>query len=52
VPLGCKTPVVLRSLGKGQYEFESDAYVHGYMAGEAVAEWRRGKRVLEKFVVV
>lgn len=37
---GCGTPVILREVergnGEGTYEFVSDAFVHGFMDGEAV----------------
>lgn len=52
VPLGCPTPVVLRDIGGGQYEYMSDAYVYGFMNGEAIDEWERGERELEEFVLV
>lgn len=33
---GAKTPVVLRKVGEGRYEFLGEAYVHGIMHGEAL----------------
>ncbi|KAI0429274.1 heterokaryon incompatibility protein-domain-containing protein [Xylaria sp. FL1042] len=51
VPLGCKTPIVLRQDGNDEYRLVGDAYVDGYMTGKAVKEWRDGKRTLENYVL-
>jgi hypothetical protein len=52
VPLGCSTPILLRSEGpSGEYRFVGDVYIHGYMHGLAVQEWKDGKRKLEKYVL-
>lgn len=49
VPYGCSTPVILRPEGSSsenwddstpqEYRFVGDAYIHGYMDGEALEEW-------------
>ncbi|KAF2652979.1 HET-domain-containing protein [Lophiostoma macrostomum CBS 122681] len=52
VPLGCSTPILLRPDGyQGEYRFVGDVYVDGYMRGEAVEEWKEGKRQLKTFVM-
>ncbi|KAI0818184.1 heterokaryon incompatibility protein-domain-containing protein [Xylaria sp. FL0064] len=51
VPLGCKTPIILRQDGNNEYRLVDDAYVDGYMSGKAVKEWRDGKRTLENYVL-
>ncbi|RYC59873.1 hypothetical protein CHU98_g6344 [Xylaria longipes] len=51
VPLGCKTPILLRPDGNKEYSLVGDAYVDGYMNGEAVKEWMEGKRTLENYVL-
>ncbi|KAI0860179.1 heterokaryon incompatibility protein-domain-containing protein [Xylaria cubensis] len=51
VPLGCKTPIILRSEGINEYRLVGDAYVDGYMNGEAVKELKQGKRTQEDYVV-
>ncbi|KAI1422657.1 heterokaryon incompatibility protein-domain-containing protein [Xylaria sp. FL1777] len=51
VPLGCKTPIILRQDGNNEYRLVGDAYVDGYMTGKAVKEWRDGKRTLENYVL-
>ncbi|KAI1735821.1 heterokaryon incompatibility protein-domain-containing protein [Xylaria scruposa] len=51
VPLGCKTPIILRSEGNNEYGLVGDAYVDGYMNGEAVKEWKEGRRELRDYVL-
>lgn len=51
VPLGCHSPVVLRPEGRGEYRFVGDAYVDGYMYGEAVSEWKGGKKEMDEYLV-
>ncbi|KAI0190825.1 heterokaryon incompatibility protein-domain-containing protein [Astrocystis sublimbata] len=51
VPLGCKTPVILRPDGNHEYRLVGDAYIDGYMNGVAVKEWRRGIRPLQNYVL-
>lgn len=34
--LGCKSPLVLRSAGRGQYSIVGNCYAHGFSYGEAV----------------
>lgn len=53
VPLGCRTPVILRPQGKDdEYRFVGDAYVDEYMDGKAIKEWQSGKRELVKYVLL
>lgn len=52
VPLGCSTPVLLRLEGtRGEYRFVGDVYIHGYMRGKAVDQWKDGKREVSKYVL-
>ena len=50
VALGCSTPVILRKEDQG-YTFIGEAYVNGYMYGEAINEVNGGMRRLESFEV-
>jgi hypothetical protein len=52
MPLGCSTPVLLRLEGtRGEYRFVGDVYIHGYMRGKAVDQWKDGKREVSKYVL-
>ncbi|CAI4215498.1 unnamed protein product [Parascedosporium putredinis] len=51
VPLGCYSPVILRPEGQGEYRFVGDVYVDGYMKGEAITEWKSGRREVEEYVL-
>ncbi|KAH9228624.1 hypothetical protein K456DRAFT_1900456 [Colletotrichum gloeosporioides 23] len=52
VPLGCSTPVVLRPEGcRSECRYVGDAYLHGYMYGRAIDQWRNGDRKASKFVL-
>ncbi len=51
VPLGCYTPVVLRSWGHGRWTFVGDVYVDAYMFGRAVEEWNSGTRKLSTYEI-
>jgi hypothetical protein len=52
VPLGCSTPVLLRLEGtRGEYRFVGDVYIHGYMRGMAVDQWKGGGREVRKYVL-
>ncbi|KAI1749651.1 heterokaryon incompatibility protein-domain-containing protein [Xylaria castorea] len=51
VPLGCKTPIILRPEGNNEYRLVSDAYIDGYMNGESVREYEEGKRILKDYVL-
>lgn len=52
VPLGCSTPILLRPEGgRGEYRFVGDVYIHGYMNGEAVDQWKEGKKLLRKYII-
>ncbi len=52
VPLGCSTPVLLRQEGaRGEHRFVGDIYIHGYMHGEAVDQWKDGKLGVSKYVL-
>lgn len=47
VPIGCRTPIILRKEEDGEYRYVGDAYVDEYMYGKAVRhllEPRRGDR--------
>ncbi|ROV98568.1 hypothetical protein VSDG_04354 [Cytospora chrysosperma] len=50
VPFGCSTPIILRPEGDG-FRFVGDAYIRGYMRGEAVQEYEEGKRELRQYVL-
>ncbi|KAK2736972.1 heterokaryon incompatibility protein [Colletotrichum kahawae] len=52
VPLGCSTPVILRPEGcRSECRYVGDAYLHGYMYGKAIDQWRNGDRKASKFVL-
>ncbi|KAJ2896945.1 uncharacterized protein MKZ38_005089 [Zalerion maritima] len=52
VPLGCSTPILIRPEGgRGEYRFVGDVYLHGYMRGKAVEQWKNRDRDLERFVI-
>ncbi|ORY04747.1 heterokaryon incompatibility protein-domain-containing protein [Clohesyomyces aquaticus] len=52
VPLGCSTPILIRPEGPGgEYRFVGDIYVHGYMHGRAMDEWKKGKRDMGKYLL-
>ncbi|KAK7967938.1 heterokaryon incompatibility protein-domain-containing protein [Apiospora aurea] len=53
VPLGCRTPVVLRAEGEDdEYRLVGDCYVDGCMDGEVIREWKEnGGREPEPFVL-
>ena len=52
VPLGCRTPIILRPEGhEGEYRFVGDIYVNRYMKGRAIDQWKEGKKELRKYVL-
>lgn len=52
LPLGCPTPILLRPEGpRGEYRYVGDVYIHGYMNGEAVDDWKSGDLELHKYVL-
>jgi len=51
VPQGCYSPVILRPEGHGEYRFVGDVYVDGYMNGEAIEEWKKGRKEMEEYVI-
>ncbi|KAF2968947.1 hypothetical protein GQX73_g4617 [Xylaria multiplex] len=51
VPLGCRTPIILRPDGNGEYRLVGDAYLDGYMNGRAVEEWKNGTKKLNNYVL-
>jgi hypothetical protein len=52
VPLGCSTPIILRLEGtRGEYRFVGDVYIHGFMRGKAVDQWKSGEREVRKYVL-
>src|SRR5262249_44408873 len=52
IPLGCYTPIILRPEGnRGEYRFVGDVYIHGYMYGKAIDQWRKGMRELTRYVL-
>ncbi|KAI0969273.1 heterokaryon incompatibility protein-domain-containing protein [Xylaria arbuscula] len=54
VPLGCRTPIIIREEDKrrGRFRLVGDVYLDGYMDGEAVTRWKAGEKRVEKFVLV
>ncbi|KAI3343432.1 heterokaryon incompatibility protein-domain-containing protein [Ustulina deusta] len=54
VPLGCRTPIIIREADKrrGIFQLVGDVYLDGYMDGKAVERWKAGKKKVEKFVLV
>ncbi|KAI1119980.1 hypothetical protein F5Y10DRAFT_259282 [Nemania abortiva] len=52
VPLGCSTPVILRPWNRGEYKFVCDAYIDGYMYGQADTEWKTGTKDLQTYILV
>lgn len=52
VPLGCKTPVILRREGgRGEHRFVGDVYVHGYMHGKAVEPMENKKAEVRDYTL-
>jgi hypothetical protein len=52
VPLGCRTPILLRRAGsRGEYRLIGDVYIHGYMTGRAVKQWKEGKREVKRYII-
>ncbi|KAI0446045.1 heterokaryon incompatibility protein-domain-containing protein [Xylaria telfairii] len=54
VPLGCRTPIVIREEGgkEGRFQFVGDAYLDGYMNGQAIKELEASQRKARKFVLI
>ncbi|KAI1125016.1 heterokaryon incompatibility protein-domain-containing protein [Nemania abortiva] len=54
VPLGCRTPIIIRAEDSGgrRFRFVGDAYLDGYMDGKAIAKWKATGKEIEKFVLV
>ncbi|KAI1426725.1 heterokaryon incompatibility protein-domain-containing protein [Xylaria sp. FL1777] len=54
VPLGCRTPIIIREedTRRGRFRFVGDVYLDGYMGGEAITQWKAGERAVERFVLV
>jgi hypothetical protein len=50
VLLGCDHPVIFRQEGVA-WAFQGEAYVHGFMDGEAVMKWESGELKLNKFTI-
>ena len=50
VLLGCDHPVIFRQEGVA-WTFQGEAYVHGFMDGEAVTKWESGELKLNKFTI-
>jgi hypothetical protein len=44
--IGCSVPVVLRRRSENSYSFVGEAYIHGFMDGEAVSKSRKRERVV------
>ncbi|KAH6677731.1 heterokaryon incompatibility protein-domain-containing protein [Halenospora varia] len=54
VPFGCSTPIILRPEGISsqlRYRFVGDIYIHGYMYGQAVVDYRNGERQAREYVL-
>lgn len=51
VPLGCATPIILRPDGHNEYRYVGDIYVHGFMYGKAIDQWKAGQKRLDEFVL-
>jgi hypothetical protein len=52
LPLGCRTPILIRREGKDRYRFVGDVYLDGYMHGEGIKQMEASERQLEKFVLI
>jgi hypothetical protein len=54
IPLGCRTPIVIREVGnqRGRFQYVGDIYLDGYMYGKALTQMNNNERVVEKFVLV
>ncbi|KAI0455653.1 heterokaryon incompatibility protein-domain-containing protein [Xylaria acuta] len=54
VPLGCRTPIVIRKEGDKarRFRFVGDVYLDGYMDGQAIKKWKAGEKDVQKFVLV
>jgi Heterokaryon incompatibility protein (HET) len=51
VLFGCSTPVILRPLAEGGYQFIGECYVHGIMEGEAMGMLEKEERAKEEFAL-
>jgi hypothetical protein len=51
VPLGCRTPVILRECGNGEYRFVGDIYINKYMEGRAIKCLDDRSKELRKYVL-
>ena len=51
VLFGCSTPVILRPLADGHYQFIGECYIHGIMGGEAIAKFEREELVKQEFAL-
>ncbi|KAF2968002.1 hypothetical protein GQX73_g5554 [Xylaria multiplex] len=54
IPLGCRTPIIVRKEGnkRGRYQFVGDVYLDGYMNREVITQLDKGERKIEKFVLI
>jgi Heterokaryon incompatibility protein (HET) len=51
VLFGCSTPVILRPLADGYYQFIGECYIHGIMDGEAIEAFEREELVKQEFAL-
>jgi Heterokaryon incompatibility protein (HET) len=51
VLFGCSTPVILRSLDEGGYQFIGECYVHGIMEGEAMKMLEKEECIKQEFAL-
>jgi Heterokaryon incompatibility protein (HET) len=51
VLFGCSTPVILRPLPDGYYQFVGECYVHGLMHGEAIAMLNKKSLFKQEFAL-
>ena len=48
--VGARVPYIVRPMGiPRRYGFIGECYLHGFMEGEAVREWRKGGVEMEEF---
>lgn len=54
IPLGCRTPIIIRKEGNkhGRFRFVGDVYLDGYMDGKVMTQLEAGERKVQKFVLV
>lgn len=46
------SPYALRSIESGEFLFIGECFLHGFMRGEAITEWKAGNLALNTFILM